>query len=275
MINNLNSIKVFYHVAKNLSFKDAANELALTPTAVSHQIKNLENDLGIKLFIRKTRMIELTKEGEILFKGAEKSLQAIDQSLGEINKRKNVISISTTMAFASHCLIPYLDSFEIENPQYEIEIYSSNKLESSNMRGDIDLFIRFGPIPNKDVIILKKEKLRFFISNHAYEKALKSKCILQVEWENKSLEVQQTPSLKGFNKVKKFRSEEHALKAAINGQGVLFCSETICQNDLENNILKYFNTKKHLETDYYYYLTTKKKGRKIEDFKRWISGILN
>ena len=74
MINdlNLNLYKVFYNVAVSCSFKEAAEKLCVSQPAISKQIKNLEENLGVKLFYRFNKGIELTNEGKILFKQIEK-----------------------------------------------------------------------------------------------------------------------------------------------------------------------------------------------------------
>jgi len=85
---NYESYKVFYHVANTLSFSAAAKQLLVSPAAVSHSIKVLEEKLGLSLFIRSTRCVRLTLEGDILFKYIKPAINLI--KLGEIQLLKTI-----------------------------------------------------------------------------------------------------------------------------------------------------------------------------------------
>ncbi len=88
------------------SFKKAAEELHVTPTAVSHQIKALEASLGILLFLRKTRAIQLTQDGKVLAETVYSVLQQLTNTISEISNTKNIITVSTTSSFAAMWLVP-------------------------------------------------------------------------------------------------------------------------------------------------------------------------
>src|SRR5262249_60875989 len=79
--------RAFCVAARHCSFKFAADELFLTPSAVSHQMKELEDSLGVRLFERKTRALELTTAGHTLLDEVEPLLEAIDRSLAQIARR--------------------------------------------------------------------------------------------------------------------------------------------------------------------------------------------
>ena len=85
---NYELYKVFYHVAKSLSFSDAAQELFISQSAVSQSIKVLERRLGQTLFIRSTKKVTLTKEGEILFKHIEPAINLIVKGEGQLLSAK-------------------------------------------------------------------------------------------------------------------------------------------------------------------------------------------
>jgi DNA-binding transcriptional LysR family regulator len=106
----LTKLAAFETSARHGSFKNAAQELGVTPGAVSHQIKSLENELGITLFNRHHRGVEITREGKELFTVLEQSFSDISMTLSSIRKseKKAVVTVSATTAFSSLWLTPRL-----------------------------------------------------------------------------------------------------------------------------------------------------------------------
>ena len=107
-IPSLKSIQAFEAACRHLSFKDAADELCVTPTAVSHQIKSLEEQLGVPLFHRLTRALKLTEDGASYapfiieaFKNFEAATLALEEDVLE-----GTLTISTTGSFAANWLDP-------------------------------------------------------------------------------------------------------------------------------------------------------------------------
>ena len=131
-------------VARHLNFRAAAEELALTQSAVSRQIQALEEEVGVPLFLRHTRAVELTGAGGQLLRAALPSLERIDSAVRQIRRtagRKSV-AISTWASFASMWLIPRLEAFQAEYPDIDIRIDATDNpvdLDTS----DVDLAIRY------------------------------------------------------------------------------------------------------------------------------------
>lgn len=122
----IRGLRSFCYAAKNLSFKLAANQLYITPSAVSHQIKLLEEYLGFELFVRKTRAIELTSEGELFFQAISPKLTEMAQTI-ECFKTKphnKVIVIAMPEFFASELFVPKLKLWTEANPNIDIQIES-------------------------------------------------------------------------------------------------------------------------------------------------------
>src|SRR5205814_5303837 len=103
-------LRTFEAAARHLSFKKAAAELGVTPTAISHQIRLLEQYCGKALFRRRPRPLSLTESGARLFPVVRASLEAIAASLGTIRRRddRQALRITTTNAFAGRWLVPRL-----------------------------------------------------------------------------------------------------------------------------------------------------------------------
>lgn len=119
------NLRVFCVAARHRSFKLAADELHLTPSAVSHQMKELEEALGVELFVRKSRALELTAAGSTLREEIEPLLTALDRSLAQVARRgggRRTLRILLPPFFASELFIPRLTVFCAEHREIDIQI---------------------------------------------------------------------------------------------------------------------------------------------------------
>ncbi len=117
-------LRAFLAVARHLNFRAAADELSLTQSAVSRQIQSLEDEVGVPLFLRHTRAVELTGAGAQLLRSVAPALEQIDASVRQIRQtvgRKSV-AITTWASFAAMWLIPRLESFQRAWPDIDIRI---------------------------------------------------------------------------------------------------------------------------------------------------------
>lgn len=142
-------LRAFDAVARHLNFRVAAEEMALTQSAVSRQIQALEHEVGTSLFLRHTRSVELTSAGNLLHRSASTSLERIDSAVRQIRQstgRKSV-SITTWASFASMWLIPRLEAFQREHPDIDIRIDATDAaIDMHNT--DVDLALRYAaPAP--------------------------------------------------------------------------------------------------------------------------------
>ncbi len=146
-------LRAFAAVARHLNFRAAAEELALTQSAVSRQIQALEDDVGVALLRRHTRAAELTGAGASLLRALQPSLERIDSAVRQIRHsagRKSV-AITTWASFASMWLIPRLEAFQREHPDIDIRIDASDAMVDLDT-ADIDLALRCaapGAVPAK------------------------------------------------------------------------------------------------------------------------------
>ncbi len=137
-------LRAFAAVARHLNFRAAAEELALTQSAVSRQIQALEDEVGVSLFLRHTRAVELTGAGAQLLQAVLPSLERLDSAVRQIRRsagRKSV-AISTWASFASMWLIPRLEAFQSLHPDIDIRIDASDALVDLDT-ADIDLVLRY------------------------------------------------------------------------------------------------------------------------------------
>ncbi len=141
----LNSLRAFEAVGRHLSFSKAANELNVTPGAVSQQIRGLEEFLEIKLFKRRNRSIVLTDSGQVFlpllsdgFAGISAAVDSVRRSQGD-----EPLTITAAPSFTSKWLIPRLCKFQALHPEIDVRIDASSRLVDF-VREDIDVGIRFG-----------------------------------------------------------------------------------------------------------------------------------
>lgn len=153
----LNALRAFEAAARHLSFKLAAEELSVTPTAISHQIRGLEDDLGVLLFRRLTRALELTPEGEAMLPKLGEAMANIAAAVEAVRALRpgTRLVVVAPPSFASRWLVPRLQGFARLQPQIELHLASSMKAidaaepgshgqDVAGQRADGEVWIRFG-----------------------------------------------------------------------------------------------------------------------------------
>jgi LysR family glycine cleavage system transcriptional activator len=286
-IPSLKSIQAFEAACRHLSFKDAADELCVTPTAISHQIKSLEEQLGVPLFHRLTRALKLTEDGANYapyIAEAFKNIEAASLALEE-DALEGTLTISTTGSFAANWLSPRLRSFYELYPEISVRVLSSDQLvdfKSSNV--DVAIRYGFGDYPDSNVAwvlndrvtpVCSVEKAKTFSS---LEDLLRSRLIeykwsgftdTDPSWDNwfkaAGLESNKTEPYVTY-------SEEHiCLLTASDGHGVALVSLLAAARFLEKKILVApFDTT--LENKSYYLVCpeTYANRARIRVFREWL-----
>ncbi|MBI5720210.1 MAG: transcriptional regulator GcvA [Burkholderiales bacterium] len=142
----LELLVAFDAAARHLSFTKAAAERFLTQSAVSRQIAALEEDLGVPLFHRRHRALELTEEGSRLARAATSALAGLREAVQTIRapRQREVVALTTTPGFASLWLIPRLARFVAEHPRIDVRIDASYDTRSLAGEG-FDVAVRYGP----------------------------------------------------------------------------------------------------------------------------------
>ncbi|WP_298233854.1 LysR substrate-binding domain-containing protein [uncultured Azohydromonas sp.] len=137
-------LRAFEAVARLLSFRAAAQELFLTQSAVSRQIRALEEELGAPLFVRGTRHVELTAAGVTLQRGVLPLLDRLDSTVRQIRlaRGRRQVNISTFASFASMWLLPRLEAFQRAQPDIDIRISATDHLVDLD-DPELDLILRY------------------------------------------------------------------------------------------------------------------------------------
>ena len=140
------SLRSFVHAARTLSFKRAAAELHVSPSALSRQIQALEDLLGVRLFQRLNPGIALTDEGRRYLEAAEAALTRLEAAQEQLAPRPRPLRISALESFSESWLIPHLPDFERVHPEIEIELEATLRYADFT-RDVVDVAIRFGVGP--------------------------------------------------------------------------------------------------------------------------------
>jgi len=157
----LGLIEGFEAAARNLSFTKAAQELFLTQSAISRQIKTLEERLGVPLFQRRTRALSLTDAGEVLYRTVAEMLRRLEDTTKLIRGPSvaRAFTVTTTPAFASLWLIPRLVGYTNHRPEVDVRISATSDVVNLE-RSKIELAIRYsGPIAGDTAVKLFHEEV--------------------------------------------------------------------------------------------------------------------
>lgn len=143
----LNALKAFEAAARHESFTAAAGELNVTHAAVSRHIRELEGWLGVKLFVRTGRGVELTERGKgyvmELTRGFDVLASATEAVSARRRRRRQQLAVTVEPSFAALWLVPRLGRFTAANPEIELALDSTNRLADFS-RGEADVGVRFG-----------------------------------------------------------------------------------------------------------------------------------
>ncbi|WP_315753609.1 MULTISPECIES: transcriptional regulator GcvA [unclassified Bradyrhizobium] len=142
---SLNGLRAFEAAARHLSFTRAASELNVTQTAISHQIKRLEDELGLRLFVRQNRSLALTPQARDylpLVRAAFDDLRLATERLVRKDNAK-VLTVSTIASLAAKWLLPRLTAFQEAHPGIDVRITTSTGLVDFR-KDDVDAAIRYG-----------------------------------------------------------------------------------------------------------------------------------
>ncbi|MEY2954312.1 MAG: hypothetical protein RLZZ401_2399, partial [Pseudomonadota bacterium] len=137
-------LRAFEAVARHLNFRAASEELSLTQSAVSRQIQSLEDDVGVPLFLRHTRAVELTGAGAQLLQAVTPAVERLDSAVRLIRRSagRKTVAVSTWASFASMWLISRMEAFQTENPDIDIRIDATDSLVDLDTT-DVDLALRY------------------------------------------------------------------------------------------------------------------------------------
>lgn len=296
-----NALRAFEASARHLSFKDAAEELFVTPAAISQQIKFLEDTLDVKLFHRYNRKIELTREAERGIPKIMEGFEALSEAVRLIREDQPDTSLTvwSSPSFAAKWLLPKLPQFREVHGDIDLNISASlrmiddgkglNSIPADNFRRDgIDIAIRFGQgdypgcrvdklfevsaIPLCSPDLLKAAKPLKTPSDLRHHTLLHDDTPYEgrptwSDWFDAA-------GIDGINTEHgiSFNSVSLALAAAIDGQGVAYTLQALAEDDLSaGRLVTPFELSVPMQQAYYVIsLEETAENTKIADFRDWL-----
>lgn len=240
----LNALRAFEAAARHLSFKEAAAELFVTSTAISHQIRNLEDLVGFKLFERTGKAIVLTRAGERFFPVLRDGFDRIAQSVADLQREEDVLTISVTQAFASMVLVPRLSAIRRLHPGLTLRVDATERIVDLR-KAEADLCVRYGPERARPVHSEVLWRDRYIpVAAPAWltgrvlpitAQGLSQTDLLHYDWKNTNLQGptwgswMEAAGLRGFDMGRciGFSEESHAIQAALDGAGVCLASSVL------------------------------------------------
>ncbi len=243
----LSGLRVFEAAARLGSFKAAAKELAVTPTAVSHQIRALEAQTGLLLFDRHVRRVSLTDAGTQLYPVLRDGFDAFEATLARLThqRTRTQVTISATNAFTVKWLVPRMADFRSRHPGIDLQLQASDDLVDLRSTA-VDIAIRYGRGPYPGLVTQPLFTDRFApVANPRLgvesPDDLARVPLIRFDWkrpqpENPTWErwfkVAQRPQPRQASQLR-FSDEGHAIQAAVAGHGVALVSLALISEELE------------------------------------------
>jgi len=246
----LSQLRAFEAAARHRSFKLAGQELSVTATAISHQIRLLEDRLGLPLFERRTRQVVPTAAAHSLYPVLRDGFDAFAEAIVALGaNRTTAVTLAVTPAFASQWLLPRLSQFQQLHQDIELRILAGDAVVDL-ARGGADLAVRYGggPYPDHEACELATDA---FLPVASPSLALREPAqlahhrLIHFDWYRDSAErptwahwlkqaaLQHDDAQRGL----RFSEESHAIQAAIAGHGVALLSYTLVRGELERGVL--------------------------------------
>ncbi|MGE8686610.1 MAG: LysR substrate-binding domain-containing protein [Achromobacter sp.] len=243
----LSALRAFEAAARLGSFKSAAEELSVTPTAVSHQIRALEAQTGLALFDRQVRKVSLTDAGAQLYPVLRDGFDAFEAALARLTqpRARAQVAISATNAFTVKWLVPRMADFRNRHPGIDLQLQASDDVADLRSAA-VDIAIRYGRGPYPGLIIEPLFTDRFApVANPRLgiesPEDLARAPLIRFDWkraqpENPTWErwfaVAQLPQPGEAGQLR-FSDEGHAMQAAVAGHGVALVSLALIAEELE------------------------------------------
>lgn len=285
---SLSALRSFEAAARHESAKQAAQELSVTATAISHQIRGLEEALGIALFVRKPRQLELTPQGrelqEVLGAAFDNIANAVDRLTTA--PRRNSVTLSTTPAIAVRWLLPWVCMLRDKNPEIDLRIHATH--ESVALDGiTADLAIRYGdgrwpglvaeklidntfvPVCSPHLNLTDVADLPNHTLIHFRPQDIPLTPLDWSSWQKQA----RVPGL-DVTAGLVFSDETHAVSAAVGGQGVALLGRELLEDELnEGRLVQPFGPELAGKPFYLVYPESRRDDPVIRAVRDWVMAV--
>lgn len=240
----LNAIRAFEAVARRLSFAEAAEELSVTATAISHQIRHLEAYLGFQVVERRPRQIALTPAGQELFPKLQTAFDILGEAFAMLDKdvEQSLVRVTTTYAFAERWLVPRLPDFFDKHGEIRVEVETDDDV--LDLRVDrLDLAIRYGPQAsvNEEAEVLFSDRYVPVSLADRPDTGLQDNRLLGFRWRNPDMGgptweewFKEAGEPFPSDRITRFSDESAAFSALDQGLGLLLSSSALVGDGLQS-----------------------------------------
>lgn len=285
---SLNALRSFEAAARHCSFKNAATELCVSHSAISHQVKLLEEHLGIELFTRKARAVELTQAGRLYYPVLRQSfdniLEATERLLAP--NSPSVVTIQVYSTLAIRWLIPRLAEFKARHPNIQVRLNTSQS-DVDFDHDDVDACIRIGRSPagslhhrflfSSEIFPVASPQL--LANNVTIEKPGDISQVTLLQVYPSSTDWDLWLEAKGLGHIDpnsglQFDSYDHALATAAQGLGVALAMQPYAARELEAGaLIELFPGERvnHVEDWYFVCRKGRESTEKIAAFSNWLT----
>ncbi|TCP38209.1 LysR family transcriptional regulator [Rhodothalassium salexigens DSM 2132] len=287
----LNALRAFDAAARHMSFKKAADELAVTPAAVSQQIRSLEDLLGVELFRRTSRSLILTDRAQMALASLRQGFEAIEDAVSTLEAARDdgTLHLSVSPSFASKWLVPRLERYYQQNPNAVVKIDASMEV-TDFAETEMDLAIRYGAgqYPGLHAEELMREEV-FPVCSPALQdgetpvRTPGDLVNVPLIHDDSSLDDESCPSWAMWLKAAgvtvregqpalHFNQTSLAIEAAIAGRGVVLAKRTLAHADLRaGRLVRPFRHTQSVGFAYFMVCPRAKKDMpKVETFMNWL-----
>lgn len=279
-----NSLKIFETVARHLSFTHAADELNVTQSAVSRQVKQLEQGLNAELITRLHRSIELTKQGAELFSVLQRNYQSV-QSLIESwhsNQQQRIV-IKAALSYATRSLLPKIQQLQERYPDHEIVVIPIIEEDEALKSSDYDLLILNSRAPHlyrnrPDVEFLRHEYMGPVCSQEIYSQHANLGALLTLprlhstldhhDWKTWLASIGHKDSQRVRNTT--FFTLDLALSACLSGQGVTVTDLLLILPELEHGYLVSPSNIQIEPSAWQYFCHCRSSSHIVKEVQEWI-----
>jgi len=249
------SLRAFEAAAAHLSFQRAALELSVTPSAISHQVRGLEDTLGQPLFRRLTRQLVLTPAGQRLFDDLRMGFDLLEAGIDRLRRpaASQAVTLTTNTAFAARWVLPRMDAFRKACPGVELRLHASDTVVDL-ARGDADIAVRSGSgnwpgLVSQELMREHYAPLCSPMLGLKRVQELPKHRLIHCDWQPQALAPAVWPrwfreagispargrSMKASDL--SFSDETHAMLAALAGHGIALLSLTLSAEELRSGAL--------------------------------------
>jgi LysR family glycine cleavage system transcriptional activator len=285
---SLSALRAFEAAARHQSAKLAALELSVTPTAISHQIRQLEETLGVALFVRRPRQLVLTPQGTELQQVLQTAFASIGAAVARIQAapERQAITLSTTPAIAARWLLPWVCILRDAQPRLDLRIHASHAPVALDGI-TADMAIRYGkgqwsslvaeklfdnvfiPVCSPALKLDKRDDLVHHNLIHFEPQQAVSFPVGWTQWQKQA----QVPGLDASAGLT-FSDETHTITAALDGQGVALMSEALIADELRSGrLIRPFGPELPGEPFHLVYPEERKHEPMIQAVRDWVMSL--